>query len=144
MGDAPFTEEDLQLAETGLRKWFHSDVDGYAHKGHAATAEECAHCYEAAEQAVSALAEAGRLLPPDPVSEREEFGVRWLGDDGGVPFLLERLPAFDVAVRLADEYLGDRGTTSYQLSRRVHRDFADGTQCVGPWVEVPQQDEETE
>lgn len=127
MAEQPFTEEDIQLAEAGLRKWFHSDVDGYAHKGHAAKAEECAHCGEAAEQAVRVLAEAGRLLPPRAhTQEDEEFAVFQQTSGGYNVSKFVDVVGHDTETR-AKEWAEEFGGEVKQ--RQV-------TTVYGPWVPV--------
>jgi hypothetical protein len=62
----PPADEILERVEARLRRHFHG-ADGYAAKGHAASAEDCTPCYEAAEVVSGMVDEARAADEPAPV-----------------------------------------------------------------------------
>jgi hypothetical protein len=120
MGDQPYTEEDVQRAAGAV----HRAESGceIEHKARHSDGDE-----EIARAVLGVLAEAGRLLPPDL---EDQIGVR-----------------VDVAVRGRHERVGDIithfGRSQSLRAREAWHGWTPVRRAVGPWVEVPQQDEET-
>jgi hypothetical protein len=125
MPDAPFTEADVQLVANDLYN---------AARAYGDTPSTLDDYFTIASAALVVLAEAGRLLPPNPMNviEVEQFGV--LDRKSGGADFTTFLHHGDDEESWARRYAAKSGG---EVQRRTV------TTIFGQWAEVPQQDEET-
>lgn len=120
--EAPFTVEDIALVAKaiGADYWIPSDRSA------------------AARDILTALAAAGRLLPPD-AERREEWNVRlpkpagnWVVDDS----MTKTWPPEPGEIAEDVAWWKDNAGLDVIPVKRFVSQFADGSWLTGPWVEV--------
>jgi hypothetical protein len=90
-----------------------------------------------AVSALDALAAAGALLP-EGAEQRTEWGVWWYGLVGnGIHLTREGFTSKRMAEDYAPSRIGDYGITRYEIWKREHRNWADGSSWSGPWSPIP-------
>lgn len=94
-----------------------------------------------AARVLDALAERGLLLP-EGTEQRTEWGVWWLGPGDGIRLTKEHLTSREEAEQTAAVHVGEYGIVRWELRRREHRLFADGSCWSGPWSPIPPGPEE--
>jgi hypothetical protein len=88
------------------------------------------------------LAERGLLLP-EGAEQRTEWGVWWYGLVGnGIHLTREGFTSKHIAEDYAPSRIGDYGITRYEIWKREHRNWADGSSWSGPWSPIPPEPKE--
>jgi hypothetical protein len=100
-------------------------------------------CANVAAESVRVLAAAGLLLP-EGAEQRTEWGVWWYGLVGnGIHLTREGFTSKRMAEDYAPSRIGDYGITRYEIWKREHRNWADGSSWSGPWSPIPPEPKET-
>lgn len=119
-GNRPYSEATVKLAVAAI-----VDANWRAKNPGNITAEACA--------VLDALAAAGLLLP-EGAETRTEWGVWWYGPIGdGIRLTQDKFASRAAAGQHAPTRIGDYGITRYEIRRRIHRVFPDGSSWSGPW-----------